>query len=365
MSEEQTTIAEKLTTSINQGEILAGEVAKAMTLASNSETSIELSGTYKAAVLCIALGEDLSSEVFKHLSEAEIEQISQEVASIEVLPKETIEYVIKDFYHTFLARSYVKGIDYAKKLLAKVFGVDSAKRMLDKILRSSGSSTAFESIKKVPPQQLCNLLQNEHPQTIALVLAHLDASTAATTLNNFSESLRAELIMRMASFKSISQDVVRRVSVVLEQKLKGLGDVNQKPLGGVRTVAEMCNRLDRESSRKLLDEIELKDPKLALSIRDLMVTFEDILLLDDVGIREIIKLSDKKTLTIALKAAVPEISARIFANMSARAAEMLKEDMEYLGQLKSKDVSAAQREIVNIMRELDEKGIISLTISES
>jgi flagellar motor switch protein FliG len=361
----QMTVAEKLAADINQGEVLASEVAKAMTNMINGGKEFNLPSPHKAAVLCIALGEELSGEVFKHLSETEIEQISQEVASIEVLPKEEVEYVIKDFYHTFLARSYVRGVDYAKKLLAKAFGADAAKRILDKILRSSNSSVAFESIRKVPAQQLCSLLQSEHPQTIALVLAHLDASTAASALNNMPENTRAELIMRMANFKTIPQDIVKRVSVVLEQKLKSLGEVNQNPVGGVRSVAEMCNRLDRETSRKLLEQIEIQDAKLALSIRDLMVTFDDILLLDDVGIREIIKLADKKTLTIALKGAVPEIKARFFANMSARAAEMLKEDMEYLGQIKAKDTSAAQKEIVNIMRELDEKGIISLTAGES
>lgn len=358
-------LGEKLATDISQGEILASEVARAMTTMTNGGKELNLASPHKAAVLCIALGEELSSEVFKHLSESEIEQISQEVASIEVLPKEEVEYVIRDFYHTFLARSYVRGVDYAKKLLAKAFGADAAKRILDKILRSSTGSAAFESIRKVPATQLSSLLQSEHPQTIALVLAHLDATSAASTLNSMPKTMRTDLIMRMANFKTIPQEIVKRVSLVLEQKLKNLGEVTQKPVGGIRSVAEMCNRLDRETSKALLEEIELQDAKLALSIRDLMVTFDDMLLLDDVGIREIIKLSDKKTLTVALKGAVPEIKARIFANMSARAAEMLKEDMEYLGQLKPKDVSAAQREIVNIMRELDEKGIISLTASES
>lgn len=322
-----------------------------------------LSGARKAAILCIALGDEAASDLFKHLSEDEVEMISKELASISNIAPEITEAVIEEFYNIFIARAYVTsgGVDYAKRILIKSLGPENAKRMLDKIMRSLEASVGFEALRKVNPQQLSKFLHNEHPQTISVVLAHLDNSTAADTLGYLPEPQRADLVMRMAHLQTISQDVIRRVSVVLDQKLKNVGDYSQQAIGGVRAVAELCNRLDRDVARKILDEIENNDPALSLSIRNLMVTFDDLLLVDDIGIREILQRIDKKVLTLALKSAVPEIQSRFFSNMSSRAVEMTKEEMEYLGQVKMKDVSGAQREIVNVLRELDDKGIISLT----
>jgi flagellar motor switch protein FliG len=252
------------------------------------------------------------------------------------------------------------GVDYAKRLLVKTFGPEIAKRLLDKITRSLESTAGFEALQKVDPQQLSKLFQNEHPQTIALVLAHLDASTAADTVQYLPEAQRADIVLRMASLQTISQDVIRRVSVVLDQKLKNVGDYNRQVVGGVRAVAELCNRLDREVSRKMLEEIEGAQPDLALEIRNLMFTFDDLLLLDDVGIREILQRVDKRVLTLALKGTMPELQERFFSNMSSRAVELMKEELEFLGQVKLKEVSNAQREIIDILRALDEQGVISL-----
>jgi flagellar motor switch protein FliG len=333
---------------------------------SSSKALLQMSGPRKAAILCIALGEEVASEIFKHLTGAEVEQIAREVATINFLPNELSDQVVKEFHEIFLSRAYIStaGVSYAKKILVKVLGTEAANNMLSKITRSMESSNAFENMRKISPQQFSKLLQNEHPQTIALVLAHLDNATAAEVLGALPDTQRADLLMRMANLQAIPQDVIKRISVVLEQKLKSMGDINQKPIGGVKAAAEICNRLDKENSRKILETIEQTDSNLALSIRNLMVTFEDVLLLDDFGIREIIKLIDKKVLTVALKGAMPEIQARFFSNMSSRAVEMLKEDMGYLGQIKAKDLSAAQREIINIMRDLDEKGVISLGSGE-
>ncbi|MEW6732115.1 MAG: flagellar motor switch protein FliG [Acidobacteriota bacterium] len=326
----------------------------------------QMSGPRKAAILCIALGDEIAIDLFKHLTEMEVEAITREIAAIDYVPPEVGDRVVEEFHNIFLARSYVSsgGIDFAKRLLIKTLGPDGTKRMLDKIVRSLEASIAFETMRKITPQQISKLLQNEHSQTIALVLTHLDASTAADTLSFLPENQRADLIMRMAHLQSIPQDVIRRVSLVLEQKLKNIGDMSQQPVGGVRAVAELCNRLDRDAARKVLEEIELSDPGLALSIRNLMVTFDDLLLIDDMGIREILKYVDKKVLSMALKGAVPEIQQRFFSNMSGRAVELMKEEIEYMGQVKMKDVFTAQREIVNVLRELDEKGIISLGGSE-
>jgi len=320
-------------------------------------------GVRKAAILCVALGDDVASEIFKFLDEDEVQTVLKEVAVLHRVPSEVLDEVATEFNQLLLARSYVVsgGTEYAKRLLVKTYGPETAKRVLDKITRSLETTVGFEGLQKVDPQQLSKLFQNEHPQTIALVLGHLDASTAASTLQYLPEPQRAEIIQRMAGFQAISQDVIRRISVVLDQKLKNIGDYNRQTVGGVRAVADVCNRLDREISRKMLEEIEGRDPDLALSIRNLMVTFDDLLLVDDVGIREILQRVDKKVLTLALKGTIPELQSRFFANMSSRAVEMMKEEMDFMGQVKIKDVSMAQREIVDILRELDEKGVINLS----
>ena len=320
-------------------------------------------GSRKAAIFCVAIGEDLASEIFKYLEEDEVQMVSRELAGLHRVPSETTDEVIEEFQQLLVAQTYVAtgGVDYAKRLLVKTYGPEIAKRLLDRITRSLEATAGFEALQKVDPQQLSKLFQNEHPQTIALVLAHLDASTAAATLENLPEHQRPDIALRMSSLQAISQDVIRRVSVVLDQKLKSVGDYSRQAVGGVRAVAEMCNRLDRETARKMLEEIEATSPDLALEIRNRMVTFDDLLLVDDIGIREILQRVDKKVLTLALKGTMPELQQRFFSNMSTRAVEMMKEEMDYLGQVRVKDVSNAQREVVDILRDLDDKGIVSLS----
>jgi len=329
-------------------------------------SSFNLSGARKAAILCIALGDDVVADMLKCLNDDEVQLIFEEMAVMQSVPAEVTHSVVKEFYSMFLAQSYIAtaGLDSANRLLVKSLGPEYAKRMLDRITHSLESNAGFEALRRVNPQQLAKFLQTEHPQTIALVLAHLDASTAADTLSGLPEAQRAEVILRMAHLQAISQDVIRRVLLVLDQKLKSAGDYSHA-VGGVRTAAEMCNRLDRDTARKALEEIEVVDPDLALAIRNVMVTFDDLLLLNDLGIREVIKVVDKKVVALALKGAVPEIQNRFYANMSARAVELMKEEIEFMGQVKMKDVSAAQREVVNVLRELDESGIVSLSGEET
>lgn len=322
-----------------------------------------ISGSIKAAIFCVAMGEDVSSEIFKYLDEAEVQVISRELANLQRVSSDTADSVIEELHQLLIAQSYVAsgGADYAKRLLVKTYGSEPAKRLLDRINRET--TVGFEALQKVDPQQLSKLFQNEHPQTIALVLAHLDVATAAATLEFVPEVQRADIILRMSNLQAISQDVIRRVSKVLDQKLKSVSvnDFSRQSVGGVRSVAEICNRLDREASRKMLEEIEGASPELALAIRNLMVTFDDLLLVDDIGIREILNRVDKKVLTLALKGTTPELQMRFFGNMSAKAVEMMKEEMEFMGQVKVKDVSNAQREVVEVLRELDEQGVVNLS----
>ncbi|MER3427155.1 MAG: flagellar motor switch protein FliG [Pyrinomonas sp.] len=322
-----------------------------------------MSGARKAAILCVALGDEAASEIFKYLDEEEVQAISKELAALNNVPSELANEIAEEFQQILTARSYVisGGVEYAKRLLVKAYGPEVARRLIDRITRSLESTIGFEALQKVDPQQLSKLFQNEHPQTIALVLAHLDAATAADTLQYLPETQRADILLRMANLQPISQDVIRRVSVVLDQKLRSIGNYSRQAVGGIRPVAEICNRLERETSRKILEELEKTNAELALEIRNRMVTFEDLLLIDDVGIREILQRVDKRVLAMSLKGTTPELQNRFFSNMSTRAAEMLKEEMDYMGQVRVKDVSAAQREIVEIMRDLDEQGIISLS----
>lgn len=347
-------------------ETMTAEAMQAMPIrlaSSGRRPSDALSGPCKAAIFCVALGEDVASEIFRFLEEDEVQVISRELTNLPRIASDTADDVIEEFHQLLLAQTYVAsgGVDYAKRLLVKTYGPEIAKRLLDKITRSLETTAGFEALQKVDPQQLSKLFQNEHPQTVALVLAHLDASTAASTLEYVPEAQRTDIALRMSNLQAISQDVIRRVSMVVDQKLKSVGDYSRQAVGGVRSVAEICNRLDREVSRKMLEEIETTNPELALEIRNLMVTFDDLLLIDDPGIREILQRVDKKALTMALKGTMPELQNRFFSNMSTKAVELMKEEMDYMGQVKVKDVSNAQRQIVDVLRDLDEKGVVNLS----
>ena len=357
MAKETKALAEK---GAGTAEAALAEAGK-MALAPRSTDGF--TGLRKAAILCVALGDELASEVFKHLDEDEVQQVSREVASLQRVPSLVANEVVEEFQQLLIARTYIVsgGVDYAQRLLVKTYGAAVAERLLERITRSLESTAGFDALQKVDPQQLSKLFQNEHPQTIALVLAHLEASTAAATLQYLPEAQRSDVVLRMASLQAISQDVIRRVSIVLDQKLKSVVEYNRQAVGGVRFVADLFNRLDRDMVRRMLDEMENSNPDIALEIRNRMVTFEDLLLVDDIGIREILQRVDKKALALALKGTVPELQQRFFSNMASRAVEMMKEEMDFMGQVKLKDVQNAQREIVEILRELDEKGVINLS----
>ena len=321
-----------------------------------------VSGLRKAAILCLSLGEEAAAAVFKQLDDDEIQALSRELALLPKVKSQISEGVIEEFHQLLTARSYVSagGVDYAKRLLVKSFGAEQAKRLTDKVLHAIEAPASFEVLQKTDPQQLAKLFQSEHVQTIAVVLAHLDPATASNVLQQLPESQRAEVVLRLAGLQTVSHDVVKRISQILNQKLSAIGGLSRTSVGGVRAVADICNHLDKETMRVMLEQIETGNPDLSLEIRNLMVTFEDILLIDDIGIREILQRADKKSLALALKGTVAELQERFYTNMSSRAVEMMKEEMEFMGQVKLKDVTAAQREIVEILRMLDEQGVISL-----
>lgn len=322
----------------------------------------QLSGARKAAILCLSLGEEAATALFKQLDEEEVQILSKELAMLSNVKSKVSAEVVDEFHQLLTARNYVStgGVDYAKRLLMNTFGAEQAKRLTDKVMHSIEAPVSFEALQKTDPQQLAKLFQSEHPQTIAVVLAHLDPSTASTVLTQLPEASRSDVVLRLANLQTVSQDVVKRIANILNQKLSSVSSLGRSRVGGIRAVADICNSLDRETMRMMLEQIEGQNPELSLEIRGLMVTFEDILLIDDAGIREIMQRVDKKVLALALKGTMPELQDRFFTNMSSRAVEMMKEEMDFMGQVKLKDVTGAQREVVEILRLLDEQGIVSL-----
>jgi flagellar motor switch protein FliG len=271
--------------------------------------------------------------------------------------------VLDDYYKMTLARTYMArgGVEFAKKLLLKAFGADTSRKLLERVSASLQSSLAgFDYLQKADPQQVSRFIQNEHPQTIALVLAHMDSEKAAALLSTLPAELQADVVMRIAKLEQISPEIIGKISGILAQKLQSLGEISRESRGGVRAVAELINRLDTKASAAILEKVESENPDLALGIRNLMFVFDDILLIDDMGMREIVQRIDKKTLTMALKGTSEELKNQFFRNMSQRAVAMLREDMEVLGPVKIKDVEAAQQEIVMVIRKLDEDGVLSI-----
>ena len=253
------------------------------------------------------------------------------------------------------------GIDYARKLLTRAFAPDIAKRLLDRLTKALGADAAsFDAIQKADPQLLAKFIHNEHPQTIALVLSHLNSSAAAGLLTSLPPGIRSDVAQRMASLDQISPEVIMKIVGVIGQKLNALGEFSRESYGGVRAVAEMMNRLDSSSSREILDHIETQDTNLAETIRHLMFVFEDLLLIDPMGLKEVISKVDRKVLTVALKGTSEQLQTQILSSMSQRGAEMLKEDMEAMGPIKIKEVDAAQQQIIAVVRQLETEGVISL-----
>jgi len=326
-------------------------------------TQVKMSGSRKAAILTVFMGDAVSAEVFKELDEEEVASIGREIARLQNITAEDGEQVLEEFYQLAMAQDYVLkgGIDYARKILTKAFGPESARRILDRLLKQLGADAAnFDALQKADPQQLAKFIHNEHPQTIALVLSHLSASQAAALLISLPPEMRSEIAQRMASLDQISPEIIMKIASVIGGKLRTLGEFSRESYGGVRAVAEMLNRLDSGSSRGILDNMEREDANLVETIRHLMFVFEDLLLIDPLGLKEVIAKVERKLLTVALKGTSEQLRNHIMGCMSQRGAEMLREDMETLGPVKIKEVEAAQQQIIALVRQLEADGVVSL-----
>jgi flagellar motor switch protein FliG len=323
-----------------------------------------INGLRKAAILMVILGEDAASEIYRHLPPTEVEQVTKEITAIGRIDSDLALEVLEEFHGLVLTGDYLNqgGTDYANKLLVKAFGKEGASDLLRQVqMAAEMSGTKLDSLRKADPQQLAKFIEGEHPQTIALILAHLESKQASTVLMRLAPELRAEPIKRLAQLRQFSPEMAQKVSVVLHKRLEAIGEQSRRAYAGLRGVADLMNRLDAATGKTILEAIEGEDPKLALSIRNLMFTFEDFLTVPETGVREMLGQMDKKTLATALRGASEELKNYIFKSMSSRAVEMLKEDMEVLGPVKSKDINKAQMEAVAVARKLEAEGKLTLT----
>jgi len=316
-----------------------------------------------AATLFVLIGETASAEVLKHLTEAEIESISRAISNAGPVGAEEAEKSAEELYQTLTANRYVAegGVDYAKKVILRTLGAGPAKRIMERLSSSYANANSFDAIDRLNPIQLSQFIQNEHPQTIALILAHLSVGASALLLESLPETIQADVAVRMASLDTIAPEAIQGISSVLEEKLKPVGTyAHSEAYGGIRAVAELFNRLNRQRSRAVLEMIDTNKPEIANSIRELMFIFEDVATLDDAAIREIIQRVDKKTIAQALKGSSETQQNQFFKNMSGRAVDMMKEEMEIMGPVKTKDVHVAQQRIVEVVRKLEEEGLINV-----
>lgn len=322
-------------------------------------------GVKRAAAIMIALGEEITAPVLAHLDDDEVSELTKEIATTKVVSPDKMDEYIEDFYNMMLAKKFIAkgGLEYAKSVLIKSLGPERARKIIDRLTKMLEQSSGFDFLAKIDPKQLAKFIQTEHPQTIALILAHLDPSQAAESLAQLPEEMKADITLRISNLQDISPSVVKTLARVLEERFESLSSYNVE-VGGVKSVAEIFNRMDRNTSKTTLEKLEKESPELVASIRDMMFVFEDIKTLNDVALQEILKKADKKALTLALKGTDEEMQERFFKNMSKRAVETMKEEMDYMGPIKVKEVEKAQHEIVSIVRELEEEGIVSIGGSE-
>ena len=322
----------------------------------------EISGVQKAAILLIALGPEKSSQIFKHLKEEEIEELTLEIANTKSITTQTKDEVIKELYEICLAQQYIAegGIGYAKELLENALGTDKAMEVIGR-LTASLQVKPFEFVRKADASQLLNFIQDEHPQTIALILSYLPAGQAAQIISALPPDRQADVAMRIATMDRTSPDVIKEVERVLETKLASLVNQEYNVIGGVDAVVEILNTVDRGTEKHIMESMEIEEPELADEIRKKMFVFEDILLLDDRAIQRVLRDVDNSDLAIALKGANEQVQNAIFNNLSKRLASMIKEDMDFMGPVRMKDVEEAQQKIVNIIRKLEDSAEIVIS----
>jgi flagellar motor switch protein FliG len=323
-----------------------------------------VTGLQKAAILLILLGEEAAAAVYKNLPPEELERLTDQIASLEGVAPEVADQVLREYHRLSMTAEFIAdgGPAIAEKMLAKAFGDVQAKSLLAQVTaaREAGSRN-FEALQKADPQQLVKFVQAEHPQTVAMVLAQLGSKAASALLVLLPEKLRGQVVKRLAEMQQFSPEMAQKISVVLNRRVQSLGEQSRHSYGGVKTAAELLNRIEPTVSKSILESLEAEDARLALNIRNSMFTFEDLIGVPETGIRELLAAVDKKSLATALKGAPEDLKNHIFKTMSSRAVEMLKEDMEAMGPVRAQAVTQAQQEVVAQARNLEAQGKLVLS----
>lgn len=331
-------------------------------MAIKNEINREISGREKAAMLLITLGPERSAQIFKHLKEDEIEQLTLEIANIRAVSPGEREKVLNEFYQVCLAQQYITegGIGYAKEILEKAMGTEKTMEIINK-LTVSLQVRPFDFVRKADPSQILNFIQSEHPQTIALILSYLKTHQSAAVLSSLAQDKQADVAKRIATMDRTSPEIIKDVERVLEKKLSNLVTEDFTAVGGIQAIVDILNSVDRGTEKYIMDTLEIEDTDLAEDIRKRMFVFEDILQLDNRSIQRFLREIDNSQLALALKGATEEVQNIIYNNMSKRLSEMIKEDLEYMGPVRLKDVEEAQQKIVNVIRKLEDAGEIIIS----
>ncbi|MFZ5352085.1 MAG: flagellar motor switch protein FliG [Bacillota bacterium] len=321
-----------------------------------------LSGRQKAAVLLITLGPEKSAQIFKHLKDEDIEQLTLEIANMRTVTPEEKENVLQEFYQICLAQEYISegGISYAKDILERALGNQKAVDVINR-LTASLQVRPFDFVRKADPGQLLNFIQGEHPQTIALILAYLKPQQAAQIVSALPQDKQADVARRIAVMDRTSPEIIKEIERVLERKLSSMVTQDYTIAGGIQAIVDILNSVDRGTEKYIIETLEVQDTDLAEQIRKRMFVFEDIITLDSRSIQRVIREVENNDWALALKSSSEEVSKAIFANMSKRLAEMIKEDMDYMGPVRLRDVEEAQQKIVNIIRKLEDAGEIVIS----
>ncbi|SDY91737.1 flagellar motor switch protein FliG [Tindallia californiensis] len=317
----------------------------------------ELTGKEKAATLLISLGPEYSSKIFQHLNDEEIEELTLEIANMKKVPPDVKEKILEEFHQICVAQEYISegGINYAKDVLEKALGSQRAMDIINK-LTASLQVKPFDFARKADPSHLFNFIQNEHPQTIALILAYLPSDQSSQIIASLEQEKQTEVAHRIATMDRTSPEVIKEVEIVLEKNLSSLVSQDYTSAGGIQSIVDILNAVDRGTEKNIMDTLEVQDAELAEEIRKRMFVFEDIINLDSASIQRFIREIDNNDMAVALKGATEELANVFFGNMSKRMAEMIKEDMEFMGPIRLRDVEEAQQKIVNVIRKLEETG---------
>lgn len=318
-----------------------------------------LTGKQKTANFLVFLGPEKSAQLFKHMTDDEIEQITLEIANLRRVSTDKMDEIFREFFEMSLTNQFISqgGIEYAKEVLEKAYGSEKTLEIIGRI-SASLQVRPFDFIRKTEPGQLLNFIQGEHPQTIALILAYLEPEKASAILSALPPERQSDVAKRIAIMDTTSPDVIKEVERVLERKLSSIAPQEMSVAGGVKSVVEIINRVDRATEKTIMESLEVQDPELAEEIRKLMFVFEDIVMIDDRSVQRVLREVESQDLGLALKGASTEVTQKIFSNMSTRASEMLREEIQFMGPVRLRDVEDAQQRIVNIIRRLEDAGEI-------